>query len=243
MWIVRLALRRPYTFVVMALLIVILGAARDPADADGHLPGHRHPGRQRRSGTTPASRRRRWRSGIVTNYERVAHHHGQRHRAHRDPDAHGDRGREDLLPARRDIDAAVAQVTAVAQTVAAADAARHDAAAHHPLQRLHRARSSSSRSRASALRAGALRPRQQLRPHAARDGPGRGHPVPLRRQAAADHGRPRSRGAAVAAASRPATSSTRSTRRTSSCPAGTAKIGQTEYPVETQQQPRHDRRS
>jgi len=27
MWIVRLALRRPYTFIVMALLIVILGVA------------------------------------------------------------------------------------------------------------------------------------------------------------------------------------------------------------------------
>jgi multidrug efflux pump subunit AcrB len=35
MWLVRLALRRPYTFVVMALLIVLLGGvtiARMPTD-------------------------------------------------------------------------------------------------------------------------------------------------------------------------------------------------------------------
>ena len=33
MWIVQLALRRPYTFVVMALLIVVLGVTVDQADA------------------------------------------------------------------------------------------------------------------------------------------------------------------------------------------------------------------
>ena len=37
MWIVRLALRRPYTFVVVALLILILGAALAVLDRDGKL--------------------------------------------------------------------------------------------------------------------------------------------------------------------------------------------------------------
>ena len=38
MWIVRLALRRPYTFVVMAMLIAIGGVLSIAQDADGHLP-------------------------------------------------------------------------------------------------------------------------------------------------------------------------------------------------------------
>ena len=37
MWIVRLALRRPYTFVVMALLIVHARRGRDHPHADRHL--------------------------------------------------------------------------------------------------------------------------------------------------------------------------------------------------------------
>jgi hypothetical protein len=45
--IVKLALARPYTFIVMALLIMIFGVAsavRTPTD----LPEHRHSGGQRR---------------------------------------------------------------------------------------------------------------------------------------------------------------------------------------------------
>ena len=37
MWIVRLALRRPYTFVVMAMLIAILGVVTIVRHADRHL--------------------------------------------------------------------------------------------------------------------------------------------------------------------------------------------------------------
>ena len=47
MWIVQLALRRPYTFVVMALLILVLGVVGDLPDADRHLPRDRHPRRHR----------------------------------------------------------------------------------------------------------------------------------------------------------------------------------------------------
>src|SRR5271168_1480891 len=70
MWIVRLALRRPYTFVVMAMLIVILGVAtifRMPTDIfpDIDIPvisvvwGY--------SGLPPEEMEKR----IVTNYERI----------------------------------------------------------------------------------------------------------------------------------------------------------------------------
>ena len=42
MWIVRLALRRPYTFVVAALLLLILTPFILIPDADGHFSGHQH---------------------------------------------------------------------------------------------------------------------------------------------------------------------------------------------------------
>ena len=45
MWIVRLALRRTYTFVVMALLIGA-GRGQHQPHVHGHLPGDRHPGRR-----------------------------------------------------------------------------------------------------------------------------------------------------------------------------------------------------
>ncbi len=47
MWIVRLALRRPYTFVVAALVLLLLTPFVLLAHADGHLPGDQHPGRER----------------------------------------------------------------------------------------------------------------------------------------------------------------------------------------------------
>ena len=107
MWIVRLALQRPYTFVVMAMLIVILGVFTIAADADRHLPGHRHPGHLGRSGTTRGLSPEEMEKRIVTNYERVPHHDGQRHRAHREPVADRHRRHQDLLPARAKIEAAM----------------------------------------------------------------------------------------------------------------------------------------
>jgi multidrug efflux pump subunit AcrB len=38
MWIVRLALRRPYTFAVFAFLILILGVFQHHVDADRYFP-------------------------------------------------------------------------------------------------------------------------------------------------------------------------------------------------------------
>ena len=45
---------RPYTFVVMAMLIVIFGVARGNQDADRHLPQYRHSRLSRSSGLTTA---------------------------------------------------------------------------------------------------------------------------------------------------------------------------------------------
>ena len=48
LWIVRVALQRPYTFIVMALLILIVGRAGGGEHADRHLPQHPHSGDRRR---------------------------------------------------------------------------------------------------------------------------------------------------------------------------------------------------
>jgi multidrug efflux pump subunit AcrB len=42
MWIVRIALTRPYTFIVMALVLLILGPLAIVRDAHRHPPRHRH---------------------------------------------------------------------------------------------------------------------------------------------------------------------------------------------------------
>ena len=55
MWIVQLALRRPYTFVVMSMLIVVLGVLFAHENADRHAAGGRHPGRRRRVAVRRAS--------------------------------------------------------------------------------------------------------------------------------------------------------------------------------------------
>ena len=47
MWIVRFALQRPYTFVIVAVLIAIFGIACHPEDANRHFAGHRYPNRER----------------------------------------------------------------------------------------------------------------------------------------------------------------------------------------------------
>ena len=147
--IVRIALKRPYTFVVMAMLILLIGplaALRTPTDIFPRShPGDRgglelHRPAARRDGA--AHRRRSFERALTTTVNDIEHIEAQslhRHRrssrssssraptSHRDRAGHGDRRRR-----------------------AAADAARHHAAADHQLQRLDACRSSSSRSPATA---------------------------------------------------------------------------------------------
>ena len=218
MWLVRIALRRPYTFVVMAMLIAHRRRASSIAqDADGHLPGHRHPGDLGASGTTAASPPTRWRSASSRNFERnltttvndIEHIESQSltgiaiikifFQPGADIDA-GDRAGDGDLAVR-----------------GAPDAAGHDAAVHHPLQRVERADHAGRARERLAPRAAALRLRHQLRPRGDGDDPRRADPVAVRRQAAPDHGRHRPAAALRAAGSRRATSTPRSASRTSSC--------------------------
>jgi hypothetical protein len=46
MWIVQLALRRPYPFILAAVSVLIVPAG-DPADAYRYFSEHQHPSRQR----------------------------------------------------------------------------------------------------------------------------------------------------------------------------------------------------
>ena len=150
MWIVRLALRRPYTFVVMAMLIVILGAVtilRMPTDifpdidipvisvvwryaglaARGDGEAHRQQLRaraSRRRSTASSTSRARRSTGVVR--------------------------RQDLLPAgRQDRGGDRPGDRHLADRPEADSPAGHDAAAHHPLQRLERAHPPARPSRAT----------------------------------------------------------------------------------------------
>ena len=72
MWIVKIALDRPYTFIVLALLILILSPVVILGDADGHLSEHqysRHRGGMASilTGLSPEQMEGR----VTTVYERV----------------------------------------------------------------------------------------------------------------------------------------------------------------------------
>ena len=192
---VRIALSRPYTFVVLALLLLIIGplaALRTPTDI---FPGHPHP-RDRRGLELyrPAA-----------GPDVGAYHHAvpagadddrQRHRAHRRQFLYRHRDRQDLLPAERrhphrqrpghgdlaDDDQAVA--------------ARRDPAADPQLQRLHRSDHPGCAVGRRADRAEPRRYRHQPVAHAAGHRAGRGHSLSVRRQAAPGPDRPQSRRAA-----------------------------------------------
>ena len=81
MWIVRLALRRPYTFVVMSILIAILGAASIATMPTDIFPTIDIPVVNviwAYSGVSPDEMEKR----IVTDQRARHDHHGERHRAH-----------------------------------------------------------------------------------------------------------------------------------------------------------------
>ena len=124
MWIVRLALRRPYTFVVMAMLVVILGVfaiLRMPTDI---FPEVNIPVISvifKYDGMSPEEMEGR----IVRRLRGHPHHHRQRHRAHREPVAQRRRRHQDFFPAGREDRRGDG-----AGDGGLADGASHDAAGH-----------------------------------------------------------------------------------------------------------------
>ena len=161
---VRLALARPYTFIVLALLILIAGplaALRTPTDI---FPDIRIPVISvvwNYAGLQPADMAGR----IVTYYERTLGD-GQRRCAHRVAIVPQLRDRQDLLPAERRHPHRDRAGHVDFADRAQADAAGHHAAADPQLQRIDRARAAAGADERHAERTAARRLRDQRDPAA-----------------------------------------------------------------------------
>ena len=214
MWIVRVALNRPYTFVVLALLILGLGPltiGRTPTDIfpDINIPVVTVVWNYGGLSAEEMANR------IVSDFERaltttvndIEHIESQSLR--------GIAVVKVFLQPGAKIELAIAQITAVVAVAAAAAAAGHAAAVHHHVQRVDACRCCSSRCRARGCRSSSCTTSASTScARSWRRVQGAQIPYPLRRQAAAGAGGPRSRRAAGQATWRRPTSSTRSARRT-----------------------------
>ena len=136
--IVRIALSRPYTFVVMAMLIVIFGVTawfRTPTDIFPNIGIPVVAVVWTYNGLPPDDMSGR----VIYYYERSLSHAGQRYRAHRVPVAARLRRRQSLLPAEREYQRrARADHRGFANRLETA-AARHHAALRAQFQRVERA--------------------------------------------------------------------------------------------------------
>ena len=141
MWIVRLALRRPYTFVVMAMLIVVAGVysiLQTPTDI---LPEINIPVIAvvwQYGGLPPEEMEQRftgnYERALTTTVKASSTLRASRSTASRSPKSSSIRGTK--------IEMANAQVTAISQTLPEGNVSRRgDAASHRELQRVERAHS------------------------------------------------------------------------------------------------------
>ena len=165
------------------------GAAGRGHDADGHLPGHRHPG----GGDGLAVHGPLAAADGQPDHRAVgavADDHRQQHRAHRVSVAERHRGHQDLLPAQGEHRERGRAGHRHRADAGAAAAARHDAAPHPSVQRLQRPHHPAGPLGRGAVRAAAQRLRAEHHPDAAGHRRRRRYPLPLRRQAAAGAGRP-----------------------------------------------------
>ena len=242
MWIVRLALRRPYTFVVMAVLIAILGGVAIvtmPVDIFPYIDIPVVSVVWNYSGLSPEEMEKR----IVTIFERaltttvndIEHIESQSYNGVSvDPRL--------LSSPNVKVELALAQITAIAQTLLRAIAARHVPAEHPQVRRVQRADPAARPEQQDAERAGNLRHRPELHPHPAGDRAGRR--------------RCRCRSAASSARSwwtstptqlyakrlSPTDVSNALNLQNLILPAGTAKIGDTRISGQAEQQPARARR-
>ena len=194
MWIVRLALRRPYTFVVLAILILILGAfsiLRTPTDIfpNINIPvvsiiwNYTGLNAQEMSDRIISVTERT----LTTTVNDIEHIESQ--------SLNGIAVVKIFFQPNAKLERAIAQVTAISQTQLSAIAAGNHAAADHQLQRVQRADSAAGALRRQAFRAAADRLRRQLHSHPSWSRfAGRRGSLSLRRQAAAgaggsEHGR------------------------------------------------------
>ena len=197
MWIVRLALRRPYTFVVFAIVIVLLTPLvllRTPTDIFPNIAIPVVSTVWNYGGLSAPEMANR----IVSIYERAATITVNDIEHIESQSLAGIAVVKIFFQPKVKIDAAVSQVTAIAQTVLR----QMPPGTTPPLVITYSASTVPVLQLALAgrgpLRAAALRRRQYRHSHPARHGRGRRDPVPVRRQAAAGPGGSEPRGAAVA---------------------------------------------
>ena len=181
MWIVRLALRRPYTFVVMAILIAILGGTAIvtmPVDIFPYIDIPIVSVLWVYQGLSPEEMEKR----VVTNFERsltsnvndIEHIESQAYNGYAVVRIY--------FHPNVKIDMAVAQVTATMQTLAPADAARNVPGQYSEVRCRQRPHPAVGPFEQDSARTGDLRPRQQLHPDAARHRAGRLGLLSVRRQ-------------------------------------------------------------
>ena len=237
MWIVRLALRRPYTFVVLSLLIFLLGigsAIEAPKDIFPYINIPVVTIVWTYSGLTPTEMEGRvvtvCERALTTTVNDIEHTESESYQG-------------------VSVIRVYFQPTVKVELAALADhrhradhparpAARNLPAQHPQVRRLLACRSCSSRSRGEGPQRGRpLRPRPQLHPAAAGERQGRLRSPALRRQGAADHGRHRPEPAVRASTSPRPTSRTAINQQNLILPAGTARIGDREFVVKLNSSP------
>ncbi len=213
MWIVRLALRRPYTFVVFALLILIVGVFSIESMPTDIFPNIDIPivtvvwqftglsAEQMANRIVSNSER-----GMTTTVNDIEHIESN--------SLNGIAVIKVFFQPHVNVANAVAQVTSISQVMLRQLAAGHYAALHHSIQRIERAGAATGPFRGRARRAETERPGTEHDPHASSP------PLKARRRhipTAASSARSRSTSISMLCrpkVSRPPTWSTPSTRRT-----------------------------
>ena len=213
MWIVALALRRPYTFVVMALVILLLTPVtilRMPTDIFPEIDIPVVSVIWFYTGMSPQDMADRIvansERGITTTVNNIEHMESQ---SVERPGNH-----QDLLPSRHQHSGRHRAGHGHLADHGARPAAGHHAAAGHLLQRLHHADHSARTEQQDPARAADLRPRPELSAQLSGHGARERHALSLRRQDPPDPGGPRSCRSCSPTIFRPSTSSTPSMRRT-----------------------------
>ncbi len=194
--IVRIALARPLTFIVMAILIAIVGvlqAARTPVDIFPNIGVPVIATAWQYTGLSPDDMSGR----IITPFERVLTTTVNDIEHIESQSLNGIGVVKIYFQPGANIQTATAQVTSISQTILQAAAAGRHAAADPQLQRIDRADHPARAVGQRPVRADAVRPRAEPDPAAARHRAGRGDPLCVRRQAAAGPVRSRSAGAAI----------------------------------------------
>ena len=193
MWIVLIALRRPYTFVVLAVIIALFGVRAALLTPTDIFPNINIPVVSvvwTYTGLLPNDMSGR----VIYFYERylTAQVGDIEHIESQSLSGYG--VVKIFFQKNVNIAAALAQVTAASQTVLKLSASRHHAALRAELQRLERADSAARAVEQEAAADAVVRPRAELHPAAARHGRRRGGALALRRQDPAGPGRSRSAG-------------------------------------------------